>query len=96
MKKKRKNEEIQSPKKTKAAQLSSFHLEVDPTPKGMGLLISGVMGINDFNDNEIKLLTRFGGLTVLGSSLELCIYENNTVSIVGKILETRFGYGKNR
>ena len=94
-----KNEKNKKPKdmaKSITAPLSSFHLEVDPTSRGMSLLISGVLGINDFTEGRIMLLTRFGSLILEGRGLELSIYENGTVGVVGKVEEVRFSYGKDR
>jgi len=76
--------------------LSSFHMEADRSVKGMTLFISGIIGISDFTDECIMLMSHGGRITVEGRSLQLCIYENNTASISGKVEDIRFTYGKNR
>lgn len=75
--------------------LSSFHLEADRSTKGMSVILSGVIGISDFSDSTIHLLTHGGRIIVSGKKLFICVYENSTVEIVGKVEGVVFKYGKN-
>lgn len=75
--------------------LSSFHLEADRASGGMSLILSGIIGISDFSDNYIHLLSHGGRVKVNGRSLFIRVYENNRVEIVGRIEGIVFGYGKN-
>ena len=78
------------------AALSPFHLEANRHSRGIRLMISGIIGISDFTDERVALATHGGKLTVAGSSLELCIYENGTASISGKVTDIGFSYGRGR
>ena len=75
--------------------LSSFHLEADRSTKGMSVILSGVIGISDFSDSSIHLLSHGGRIIVNGKKLFICVYENNTVEIGGKVEGVIFKYGKN-
>ena len=77
------------------AGLSSFHLEADRSTKGMSVILSGVIGISDFSDSSINLLSHGGRIVVNGQKLFICVYENNSVEIVGKVEGVVFKYGKN-
>ncbi len=78
-----------------SAALSSFHLEADRSTRGMSVILSGVIGISDFSDSSIHLLTHGGRIIVNGQKLFICVYENNSVEIVGKVEGVVFKYGKN-
>ena len=78
-----------------SAALSSFHLEADRSTKGMSVILSGVIGISDFSDSSIHLLSHSGRIVVNGQKLFICVYENNSVEIVGKVEGVVFKYGKN-
>ncbi len=78
-----------------SSPVSKFHLEADRTPRGMGMFISGVIGISEFSDESITLLSHTGRIFIEGRRLSLAVYEGGTVEIKGKIECVRFGYGKN-
>ncbi len=75
--------------------LSSFHLEADRSTKGMSVILSGIIGISDFSDNSIHLLSHGGRIIVNGKKLFICVYENSSVEIVGRVEGVIFKYGKN-
>ncbi|MBO7196305.1 MAG: YabP/YqfC family sporulation protein [Clostridia bacterium] len=75
--------------------LSSFHIEADRAGGGMSLIISGVIGISDFSDQFIHLLSHGGRIKITGKALFIRVYENNRVEIVGRIEGIVFSYGKN-
>lgn len=77
-----------------AFALSGFHLEADKTGRGMSLIFSGIIGIKDFSDSFIYLLSHGGRICVNGSKLFINVYENNTVEIVGRVEGIVFKYGK--
>ena len=74
--------------------LSSFHLEANRSSKGMTLLLSGIIGISDFTEEQIVLLSHGGRITISGKRLFINVYENNNVEIVGRAEEISFRYGK--
>ena len=75
--------------------LSSFRLEANRSSKGLSILLSGIVGVSDFSDKSILLLSHGGRINVVGESLFIDLFENNTVDIVGKVMEIIFIYGKN-
>ncbi len=78
-----------------APSLSSFHLEANRSRRGMSLLVGGIIGISDFSDESVILMSHTGRVSVLGRRLSICVYENNTVEISGRVEDIRFTYGKN-
>ena len=75
--------------------LSGFHLEANRSTRGLSLFLSGIIGISDFSDSYIRLLSHGGRITVNGKRLFINVYENNSVEIVGRVEEIVFSYGKN-
>ncbi len=75
--------------------LSTFRLEANRSAKGMTLLLSGIIGISDFSEERVVLLSHGGRITINGKRLFINIYENNSVEILGKAEEISFRYGKN-
>ncbi len=78
-----------------SAALSSFHMEADRTGRGMSLILCGIIGISDFSDSFINLLSHSGRISVTGSGLLISVYENGSVEIVGGVEGISFKYGKN-
>ncbi len=75
--------------------LSSFHLEANRSSKGMSLILSGIIGISDFSEERIELLSHGGRVIISGKRLFINLYENNNLEILGKAEEITFRYGKN-
>ena len=75
--------------------LSSFHLEADRSGGGMSLLLSGIIGVSDFSDESISLISHSGRIIVYGSKLFISLYENSYIEIEGKVNGITFNYGKN-
>lgn len=85
-----------SPKdRVHASAFSSFHMEADRTGRGMSLILCGIIGISDFSDSYIHLLSHGGRITVTGRGLFISVYENGSVEIVGRVEGISFKYGKN-
>lgn len=89
-----KNKKSDSPSSI-APSLSSFHLEANRSRRGLSLLVGGIIGISDFSDESVMLMSHSGRVTVLGRRLSICVYENNTVEISGRVEDINFTYGKN-
>ena len=77
------------------AAFSSFHMEADRTGNGMSLILCGIIGISDFSDSFIHLLSHGGRITVTGRGLFIRVFENGAVEIVGRVEGISFKYGKN-
>ena len=75
--------------------LSSFHVEADRTNEGMCLVICGIIGISDFSDSFILLLSHGGRVSVTGKRLNISVFESGSVEIRGRVEVVNFGYGKN-
>ncbi|MBQ8302924.1 MAG: YabP/YqfC family sporulation protein [Clostridia bacterium] len=76
--------------------LSSFHLEANRSVKGMAIVLSGIIGVSDFSDQEVVLLSHSGRVFVKGKKLFINVFENNTVEIVGRVEGIIFSYGNSR
>lgn len=78
-----------------AAVLSSFHLEADRSSRGMSVILSGIIGISDFSEEQILLNSHGGRIAVNGKRLLISVYEGGSVEISGRVEEIAFKYGKN-
>lgn len=72
----------------------SFHLEAERRGGGMSVVISGIIGVKSFTDNEIILLSHGGRITISGCRLGLYVYDGNNVEISGLVGGIAFKYGK--
>lgn len=75
--------------------VSSFHLEAKRSTRGMSILLSGIIGISDFSEEKIELLSHGGRVIISGKKLFINVYENNNLEILGRAEEITFRYGKN-
>jgi hypothetical protein len=73
---------------------STFHLEADRCSSGMCTFISCVVGISELSEEAVLLKSHSGRISIKGKRLRICIFENNTVEVKGKIEEVGFVYGK--
>ena len=64
---------------------SDFHIEADAKNRYLSILISGVVGVNEFSDFEVSLLTRRDVIKIKGALLNISVMESKTVEISGKI-----------
>ena len=85
--------QIENPKNL--LSISSFHVEIDKTRTGYGVVSSGVIRIREVSENKISLKCKEGVVSVLGRRLSISLYENKTVEISGKIEEITLGNSKN-
>ena len=73
-----------------------FRIEADAYRHGMMVTVSGVVGIAALSEDEIKLLTSRERINILGDSMDLRIYEGNTVEIRGNIKAIERGASQTR
>lgn len=78
-----------------SSALSAFHLEANRSRSGMTVTVGGIIGISDYSDTGVLLMSHGGRICILGKRLKLCVYENNTLEISGKVEDIKFSYGKN-
>ncbi len=74
---------------------STFRLEAVRHGRGMSILLSGIVGVEGFNDTQIMLKSHGCRIEVMGKRLNLTVFENNSLEITGKIEGVDFKYGKN-
>ena len=75
--------------------ISTFRLEANRSRHGMCLNVSGIIGVSDFSEERVVLLSHFGRMTVCGQRLFINLYEGNSIELYGKAEEISFRYGKN-
>lgn len=79
-------------RKTLASPLTFFHMEATRTSKGVSLMVSGIIGIKDFTDSYIILVSHAGRITISGNKMLVNVYDGSCVEIIGKIEEIGFSY----
>ena len=75
---------------------SPFHIEVDKVGRFISVMVSGVLGVEEFSDSEVLLCVSGMKIKMAGRGLCLTVYENKTIEIVGKIDLTEYVYDKSR
>ena len=75
--------------------INSFLLEAKRNARGMSLLLAGIIGIRDFSEERIELLSHGCRVIIAGKRLYANVYENNNIEVLGKVEEIVFRYGKN-
>jgi hypothetical protein len=70
---------------SESALLPSFRIEADAFAGGMELLITNVVGIAELSELKIVLMMKREKLKIVGTCLQVSIYERNTVEIRGSI-----------
>ncbi len=86
--------EENNPTFSKTGALNPFHLELDKTLRGFSLTCSGVRGISEVSDTEIKMRLHGFSILIVGTGLYMTVFEGKCVEVIGKFLEVRFLYGK--
>ena len=75
--------------------INKFHLEAERSGGGIEILVSGIIGVKDYCDESVELLSHSGRVFIYGKRLSILVYENGTVQVGGRVESVRFGYGKN-
>ncbi len=87
---KQKHRRILHPAAALREVVRGFHLEVDPHGRGLCVAVGGVGSIVAFSTCEVELRCGRRRVYVRGELLELAVYENRTVSVIGQIREVGF------
>ncbi len=77
-----------------SCRFSSFRIEADRVAEGMRIFVSGIVGVGSYSLEEIELKSHGGRVKISGSRLKMCLLENKTVEIRGKVADMVFSYGK--
>ena len=72
----------------------SFRLEAERSGNIIRMDVCGVVGISDYSEEEIMLVSHSGKISVKGLALRVIVLEENTVEIQGRVKEVSFIYGK--
>ena len=72
-----------------------FHIEAYRSSQGLCITVSGIVGLSEYSDAYIELLSHGGRICFSGKLIRLKLLESGSVEIVGKITEVMFKYGKN-
>lgn len=74
---------------------TSFRLEAVRNKRGMSLMLSGIVGVSEFNDESVHLKSHGCRISVKGKRLCITVFDNSSIEITGKVEGIDFGYGKN-
>ncbi len=66
------------------------HIEIDKVSSGMLVRIENVRSITDICREEIIVKTKGGRVKISGSGLEVSVYENRILDILGKVYKVEF------
>lgn len=78
-----------------SALRTPFRCEFDGGKGGMSSMLYGIISIKDFSGEEVLMRAAGFLIKISGVGLTLSVYENKSVEIYGKILNTEFIYDKN-
>ena len=87
---------MQNDKKIKAENISrsafprSFHIEIDRTASGLSISVCGVISILDFTELSALLKVRGRKIKIVGSMLNVTVYENRVAEVSGRITGVEF------
>ena len=79
---------------TLASAVSPCHISATRAREGISVSVYGVSSILEFSEESVLLDVSFSQLKICGERLNLTVYEEGRVEIVGKIRSTEFLYGK--
>ena len=80
--------------KPKTKFSSKFRMEAVRCPKGLSLIFSGIIAVEEFDTERIFLKSHGSKIEIDGKKLDITVFENNDMEVVGKIEGIRFHYGK--
>lgn len=78
------------------ALLSPFHVDIDYVNDGVGVSVTGAVGISEYSPECVGISTASCRLSVTGSALTLVTYEHGCVSVRGDVSEVRLSRDKHR
>ena len=82
-------------KKETAVFNSKFRMEAFRHKRGMNLIFSGIIGVGRFEPETVLLKSHGAKVEIKGKRLDMTVFENNDIEIIGKIEGISFLYGKN-
>ena len=82
-------------KNERATFNSKFRMEATRCGKGVSLVFSGIIGVEELNSENVLLKSHGAKIEIKGKRLNITVFENNDIEVVGKIEGIGFSYGKN-
>ena len=76
------------------SMISDFHIDIDRVSDNISVSVCGTRGVREFSDSQVFLNVSGGGICINGISLTMCVYENSTIEVIGKIQGLEFIYDK--
>lgn len=76
--------------------INEISLEIRKTRIGAALVAVNVIGVCEFSDTLVVMLSHSGRITVRGERLCLSVFEDKSVEILGKICGVEMDYAKAR
>ena len=73
---------------------SKFRLEAQRSRGGMSLVFSGIIGVEGFTKEHVRMKSHGAVVELRGKKLEITVFENNDVEVWGKVEGIDFIYGK--
>ena len=73
---------------------SSFRLEASRSNRGMAVVLSGIISVDEFSEERVVLKSHGGKILITGKRLLISIFDNNDIEITGKTEAINFIYGK--
>lgn len=68
----------------------SYRIEADVKGNKLRVAVIGIIGVKEFSQNRINVITKRESLILCGHGLEMSVFENKTVQISGEITEISF------
>ena len=68
----------------------SFHIEIDRCQSDLSVSVCGVIAILDFTDSGALLKVRGRKIKIVGSKLNVAVYENNVAEVSGRVTGVEF------
>ena len=72
----------------------SYRIEADGRGKNLCVAVIGIIGVKEFSQNRINVITKRESLVLCGRELKISVFENKTVEISGEITEISFSARK--
>ena len=70
--------------------ISLYHMELNATASGASVILGGIKGVVEVSDEFIKIMTKSGTVSIVGSGLIISVFEYKTLQISGKIENISF------
>ena len=75
--------------------IRGFFLSAERCTGGMRFTLGPVVSVAELSHERILLSSHGARVEILGERLDLGVFEERAVEVVGRVREVRFDYGKN-